>query len=54
MELEFKEYDGSEEHLNYIKTSIDRELSEPYPIFTYQFFLVNWPELAILAFSPEG
>ena len=29
---------------------IDKDLSEPYSIFTYRFFLVNWPNLCICAY----
>ena len=32
---------------------IDSELSEPYSIFTYRYFLRNWPYLCQLAFLPE-
>jgi peptide alpha-N-acetyltransferase len=28
---------------------IDRELSEPYSIFTYRYFLNQWPHLCYLA-----
>ena len=30
---------------------IDNELSEPYSIFTYRYFLHNWPKLCYLAFD---
>ena len=35
---------------------IDKDLSEPYSIFTYRFFLVNWPNLCICAYRrrPRG
>jgi peptide alpha-N-acetyltransferase len=33
---------------------IDNELSEPYSIFTYRFFLRNWPDLCFLAFDQSG
>eukprot|EP01017_Pseudomicrothorax_dubius_P003041 TRINITY_DN10336_c0_g2_i1.p1 TRINITY_DN10336_c0_g2~~TRINITY_DN10336_c0_g2_i1.p1 ORF type:complete len:106 (+),score=15.12 TRINITY_DN10336_c0_g2_i1:176-493(+) len=29
---------------------IETELSEPYSIFTYRYFLLNWPHLAFLAY----
>lgn len=32
---------------------VDNELSEPYHIFTYRFFLHNWPSLCFLCFD-EG
>jgi len=31
---------------------IDNELSEPYSIFTYRYFLRNWPFLCFMAFDP--
>jgi hypothetical protein len=33
---------------------IDNELSEPYSIFTYRYFLRQWPFLCILAFDPTA
>lgn len=30
---------------------IDVELSEPYSIFTYRYFLTNWPELCFIAYA---
>ena len=33
-------------------TLIDNELSEPYSIFTYRYFLRQWPHLCFLAFDP--
>ncbi|KAL4422100.1 hypothetical protein ABPG77_001568 [Micractinium sp. CCAP 211/92] len=30
---------------------IDNELSEPYSIFTYRYFLHNWPHLCFLVFK---
>lgn len=32
---------------------IEKELSEPYPIYTYRYFLHKWPELGIMAFYKE-
>ena len=32
---------------------IDRELSEPYSIFTYRYFLNQWPHLCYLAFAGD-
>ena len=29
---------------------VDKDLSEPYSIFTYRFFLVNWPHLCVCAY----
>jgi peptide alpha-N-acetyltransferase len=30
---------------------IDKELSEPYSIFTYRYFIYNWPNLCYIAIS---
>jgi len=32
-----------------IKGLIEKDLSEPYSIFTYRYFINNWPKLCILA-----
>ena len=32
---------------------VDNELSEPYHIFTYRFFLHNWPSLCFLCFDGD-
>lgn len=29
---------------------IDAELSEPYSIYTYRYFLYGWPDLSIFAY----
>lgn len=29
------------------------ELAEPYSVFTYYYFLKNWPELTIMAYLGE-
>ena len=32
---------------------IDNELSEPYSIFTYRYFLHYWPKLCFLAYDGD-
>ena len=32
---------------------IDNELSEPYSIFTYRYFVSQWPDLCFLANDPQ-
>jgi hypothetical protein len=32
---------------------VDNELSEPYSIFTYRYFLRTWPHLCFMAFDGE-
>ena len=46
----FKPFDD-QKHLKSIVSHIERELSEPYSIFTYRYFIHGWPELCILAFD---
>ncbi|KAJ2773863.1 n-terminal acetyltransferase c complex catalytic subunit mak3 [Coemansia nantahalensis] len=33
---------------------IDQDLSEPYSIYTYRYFVHQWPELCILAHTESG
>eukprot|EP00624_Nannochloropsis_granulata_P005163 evm.model.NODE_3640_length_4143_cov_23.699493.2 len=33
---------------------VDRDLSEPYSIFTYRYFLCGWPDLCILAYIDDN
>ena len=40
----------SEEDLKTIVSMIEKELSEPYPIYTYRYFVHKWPHLAELAY----
>lgn len=32
---------------------IDAELSEPYSIYTYRYFLYGWPDLTIFAYYKD-
>mmetsp|Transcript_12367 Transcript_12367/g.34730 ORF Transcript_12367/g.34730 Transcript_12367/m.34730 type:complete len:212 (-) Transcript_12367:311-946(-) len=41
----------SEDDLDLVMALIDNELSEPYSIFTYRYFIYNWPNLCYLAFD---
>jgi peptide alpha-N-acetyltransferase len=40
---------SNENELNWITKILRAELSEPYSIFTYNYFLTNWPDLTIMA-----
>ncbi|EDW17134.1 N-alpha-acetyltransferase 30A [Drosophila mojavensis] len=40
---------NDESELKAIQSLIDKELSEPYSIYTYRYFVYNWPELCIFA-----
>ncbi|KAG6411433.1 hypothetical protein SASPL_129515 [Salvia splendens] len=48
-EIEYMSYSG-EHHLPLIMNLVDQELSEPYSIFTYRYFVYLWPNLSFLAF----
>ena len=32
---------------------IEKELSEPYPIYTYRYFVQKWPHLTMLAYKKD-
>lgn len=53
-ELEYRliQYTG-EEHVDEIMNAMEADLSEPYNIFTYRYFLNKWPELTFLAMIPD-
>jgi len=36
---------GCEQHLHDIMELVSRDLSEPYSIYTYRYFIYNWPSL---------
>lgn len=40
---------GDEEQFEAIKSIISEDLSEPYSIYVYRFFLSQWPELCLTA-----
>ena len=40
---------ATEQDLQTVITMIGKELSEPYPIYTYRYFVQKWPELTLLA-----
>ncbi|KAG8090613.1 hypothetical protein GUJ93_ZPchr0011g27844 [Zizania palustris] len=44
---------GGEHHLPLVMSLVDAELSEPYSIFTYRYFVYLWPQLTFLAFDPK-
>ena len=51
--LRFESY-SSESQLPGIIRLITKDLSEPYSIYTYRYFLNNWPKLCFLAFSENN
>lgn len=48
--IEFVDY-KDESMIKDIQTLVSKDLSEPYSIFTYRYFLHNWPELCICAYD---
>ena len=50
--IEYREYE-SELQMPDIIRLIQRDLSEPYSIYTYRYFIHNWPELCFLAMHGE-
>ncbi|KAI9293054.1 acyl-CoA N-acyltransferase [Neoconidiobolus thromboides FSU 785] len=51
--ITFTQY-KDESQLPDIMSLISKDLSEPYSIFTYRYFLFNWPQLAYLAHDING
>lgn len=43
----------SEDALGEIMSLVEKDLSEPYSVFTYRYFILGWPELTILAREKE-
>lgn len=46
----FRQYEG-ESDLENIVPLITKVLSEPYSLYTYRYFIYNWPELCLLVRS---
>lgn len=51
-DLIYKTYPG-EDLLSPIIEMISDQLSEPYPIYTYRYFLNEWPDCAIICYSKK-
>ncbi|KAI9740809.1 MAG: N-alpha-acetyltransferase mak3 [Claussenomyces sp. TS43310] len=54
-ELRYIQYDSSLEtqYLPSIRALISKDLSEPYSIYVYRYFLHQWGDLCFLAIHPE-
>ncbi|KZP30076.1 acyl-CoA N-acyltransferase [Athelia psychrophila] len=50
-EILYRQYVG-ESDLPHIMALVQSELSEPYVIYTFRYFLHQWPQLAFLAYPP--
>ena len=42
-----------EKDLELIMKMMTRDLSEPYPIYTYRFFVQQWPHLTLMAYHKD-
>ena len=47
-DLQYKAYSASDEETSSIIRLISSDLTEPYSIITYRYFLTQWPELCFL------
>ena len=43
-----------ESMLQEIQVLVAKDLSEPYSVFTYRYFLHNWPSLCVCAYAKES
>ncbi|KAJ4500614.1 hypothetical protein C8R41DRAFT_431851 [Lentinula lateritia] len=51
--ITYRAYTG-EDDLPHVMALVQSELSEPYVIYTFRYFLCQWPHLAFLAYSPQS
>jgi len=49
-EILYVEYKNEKDHLLPIMKLVEKDLSEPYSIFTYRYFVHQWPDLCLLAY----
>ncbi|KAG5645643.1 hypothetical protein DXG03_005634 [Asterophora parasitica] len=49
-DIQYRQYLG-EEDLPHVMDLVQSELSEPYVIYTFRYFLHHWPQLSFLAYS---
>lgn len=52
VKIVYKEYENELQMPDIIRL-IQKDLSEPYSIYTYRYFIHNWPELCFLAMHEE-
>jgi hypothetical protein len=53
VEIRFEDYYDEDKQIQVIMDLVDNELSEPYNIFTYRYFVNNWPKLTFLAWHGD-
>jgi peptide alpha-N-acetyltransferase len=51
--IDFVDY-VNEEQLDDVMHLVQKDLSEPYSVFTYRYFLHRWPQLCILAVPSDS
>ena len=51
--IRYEQYRDERDLLKIMKL-VEKDLSEPYSIFTYRYFVHQWPELCILAYADDG
>ncbi|KAJ7749062.1 acyl-CoA N-acyltransferase [Mycena maculata] len=52
MSVIYRQYSG-EADLSYIMDLVQSELSEPYVVYTFRYFLHQWPHLTFLAYPSD-
>ncbi|EIM84188.1 acyl-CoA N-acyltransferase [Stereum hirsutum FP-91666 SS1] len=52
-DIVYRPYNG-ESDLQHIIALVQNELSEPYVIYTYRYFLHQWPQLSFLAYPADA
>ncbi|UPX09654.1 N-terminal methionine N(alpha)-acetyltransferase NatC [Ascochyta rabiei] len=54
-ELQYAQYDGAkeEQYLPAIRQLISKDLSEPYSIYVYRYFLYQWGDLCFMALDKD-
>ncbi|KAH6911888.1 acyl-CoA N-acyltransferase [Coprinopsis sp. MPI-PUGE-AT-0042] len=52
-EIMYRQYIG-ESDLPHVMALVQSELSEPYVIYTFRYFLHQWPHLSFLAYPSDG
>ncbi|KAJ4352818.1 hypothetical protein N0V95_003926 [Ascochyta clinopodiicola] len=54
-ELQYTQYDGAkeEQYLPAIRQLISKDLSEPYSIYVYRYFLYQWGDLCFMALDKD-
>ena len=53
VEIRFEDYHDEDTQIQVIMDLVDNELSEPYNIFTYRYFVNSWPNLTFLAWHGD-